>query len=90
MRVTSRANLAALAVANGLSYSDFYKEQVHTAALLKKLMAAQGLPTDGHAIDAKVCFDCLQTRGDQARGVVERDAKMETEFAAQVGRAGGK
>lgn len=77
-----------LAVANGLSYSDFYKEQVHTAALLKKLMAAQGLPTDGHAIDAKVCFDCLQTRADQARAVVERDAKMEAEFAAQRGRGG--
>jgi ankyrin repeat protein len=75
-----------LAIANGLSYSDFYKEQVHTAALLKKLMAAQGLSTEGHHVDAKVCFDCLQTRTDQARGVVERDAKMEAEFAAQTGR----
>ena len=80
----------ALAVANGLSYSDFFKEQVHTAALLKKLMAAQGLPTDGHVVDAKVCFDCLQTRSDQARAVVERDAKMEAEFAAQAGRGGSK
>lgn len=71
-----------LAVANGLSYSDFYKEQVHTAALLKKLMQAQNLPTDGHRVDSKVCYDCLQTRGDQARAVVDRDRKMEAEFAA--------
>ena len=78
----------ALAIANGLSYSDFFKQQVHTAALLKKLMEAQGLPTGGHEIDARVCFDCLQTRTDLARAVVERDAKMEAEFAAaQAGQA---
>jgi uncharacterized protein len=80
----------ALAVANGLSYSDFFKEQVHTAALLQKLMTAQGLSTEAHVIDAKVCFDCLQTRSDQARAIVERDAKMEAEFAAQEGRGGSK
>jgi ankyrin repeat protein len=71
-----------LAVANGLSYTDFYKEQVHTAALLRTLMQAKGLPTEGHRVDSKVCYDCLQTRGDQARAVVERDQKMEADFAA--------
>jgi uncharacterized protein len=80
-----------LAVANGLSYSDFYKEQLTTAAMLKKLMQAQGLSTEGHVVDAKVCFDCLQTRTDQARAVVERDAKMEAEFARQAaGSTGGR
>lgn len=71
-----------LAVANGLSYTDFYKEQVHTAALLRTLMQAKSLPTEGHRVDSKVCYDCLQTRGDQARAVVERDQKMEADFAA--------
>jgi ankyrin repeat protein len=77
----------ALAIANGLTYTDFFKQQVHTAALLKKLMEARGLSIEGHAVDAKVCFDCLQTRTDQARNVVERDQRMEAEFAAQ--QAGG-
>jgi ankyrin repeat protein len=78
-----------LAVANGLSYSDFYKEQLTTAAALKKLMEARGLSTEGHIVDAKVCFDCLQTRTDQARAVVERDAKMEAEFAVQSANTAG-
>ncbi|MGE3508062.1 MAG: ankyrin repeat domain-containing protein [Vicinamibacterales bacterium] len=71
-----------LAIANGLSYSDFFKQQVHTAKLLRELMHARGLSTDGHVIDARVCHDCLQTRSDQARAVVERDRRMEAEFAA--------
>jgi ankyrin repeat protein len=70
-----------LAIANGLSYSDFYKEQLTTATALKKLMRAKGLRTEGHHVDGSVCFDCLQTRSDQARAVVARDAKMEAEFA---------
>jgi hypothetical protein len=73
----------ALAIANGLTYTDFFKQQPHTADLLTKLMKTQGLPTEGHTVDAKVCFDCLQTRTDQARAVVERDQKMEAEFAKQ-------
>jgi ankyrin len=71
-----------LAIANGLTYSDFFKQQPHTAELLTKLMQARGISTEGQAIDPKVCFDCLQTRSDQARAVVERDRKMEAEFAA--------
>lgn len=72
-----------LAIANGLSYSDFYKEQLTTAAALRKLMQARSLSTDGHVVDGSVCHDCLQTRSDQARAVVARDAKMEAEFAAK-------
>jgi ankyrin len=72
----------ALAIANGLTYTDFFKQQPHTAELLTKLMQAGGMSTEGHTIDPKVCFDCLQTRTDQARAVVERDRKMEAEFAA--------
>lgn len=75
-----------LAIANGLSYSDFYKEQLTTAAALKKLMQAKGLSIEGHHVDGSVCFDCLQTRSDQARAVVARDAKMEAEFALVGGR----
>jgi ankyrin repeat protein len=80
----------ALAIANGLSYSDFFKQQVHTAALLKKLMEARGLSTEGHDVDAKVCFDCLQTRTDQARAIVERDARMEAAFAAEQVKLGSR
>jgi ankyrin repeat protein len=76
-----------LAVANGLSYTDFYKEQPHTAALLRRLMQASGLSTEGHRVDASVCHDCLQTRRDQAQAVVERDRRMEAEFAAADGGA---
>ena len=58
----------ALAIANGLTYTDFFKQQVHTAKLLRELMTGRGLPTDGHAVDPKVCLDCLQTRvGSAAR-----------------------
>jgi len=71
----------ALAIANGLTYTDFFKQQPHTADLLTTLMKAQGLSTEWHAVDAQVCFDCLQTRTDQAHAVVERDQKMEAEFA---------
>ena len=71
------------AIANGFSYSDFYKAQKHTAELLARYLEEQGLPT-GEPIPGSVCFDCLQTRLDQARAVRERDARMEAEFAAEV------
>ncbi len=71
------------AIANGFSYSDFYKAQKHTAELLARYLEEQGLPT-GDPIPGSVCFDCLQTRLDQARAVRERDARMEAEFAAEV------
>jgi ankyrin repeat protein len=72
-----------LAIANGLTYTDFFKQQVHTAKLLRELMAARGLPTDGHAVDPKVCLDCLQTRADQQREVLERDRRMQAEWTAR-------
>ena len=73
---------SALAVARGLSYSDFYKAQVHTAARLEELMTARGLDTEGeaHSVPGSVCFDCLQTRRDQTRFVADRDEKMEAAF----------
>ncbi len=73
-----------LALANGLSYSDFYKAQTHTADRLRALMAARGLETDGHDIDPSVCLDCFQTRPDQVRAARARDARMEAAFAAEL------
>ena len=46
------------AIANGLSYSDFFKAQAHTADRLRELMAARGLSTEGHVVDPLVCLDC--------------------------------
>ena len=71
------------AIANGFSYSDFYKAQKHTAARLAEHMGERGLSTDGEAIPGSVCFDCIQTRLDQARAVRERDATLEATFAEQ-------
>ena len=73
---------SALAIARGLSYTDFYKAQVHTAARLEELMQAHGLDTEGEAqrVPATVCYDCLQTRRDQIRAVTERDEWMEANF----------
>ena len=75
-----------LAVADGFSYSDFYKAQKHTAALLRELMADRGIPADGegHAIPGTLCFDCLQTRRDQIEARVEWEAELEAEFRAQL------
>ena len=71
-----------LAIARGLSYSDFYKAQVHTAALLEELMTARGIDIEGqaHRVPGSVCFDCLQTRRDQIRFVADRDERMEAAF----------
>jgi ankyrin repeat protein len=73
-----------LAIANGLSYSDFYKEQRHTADLLRRHIQSRGLSTEGHVVDPKVCFDCLQTHSDLQRLEQERDKKMEADFAARL------
>ncbi|MDE2904483.1 MAG: ankyrin repeat domain-containing protein [Acidobacteriota bacterium] len=74
-----------LAVANGLSYSDFFKAQAHTAERLRELMAARGLSTEGHVVDPLVCLDCYQTRPDQVRDARERDRRMAAALAAAVG-----
>jgi hypothetical protein len=73
---------SALAIARGLSYTDFYKAQVHTAARLEELMRARGLDTEGpaHRVPGSVCYDCLQTRRDQIRSVAIRDEWMEANF----------
>ena len=71
------------AIAYGFSYSDFYKAQKHTAELLARYHEEQGLPT-GDPIPGSVCFDCLQTRADQAQAVLDRDERMEAEFAAEL------
>ena len=77
-----------LAVADGFSYSDFYKAQKHTAALLRGLMAARGISTEGagHAIPGSLCYDCLQTRADQIADRVRWEAALEAEFNARPGR----
>ena len=73
---------SALAIARGLSYTDFYKAQLHTAARFEELMQARGLETESeaHRVPGSVCYDCLQTRRDQSRGVAERDEWMEANF----------
>jgi len=77
-----------LAIANGLSYSDFFKAQAHTADLLRELMAARGLSTERHVVDPLVCLDCYQTRPDQVRDAIERDRRMAAELAAAMGQNG--
>lgn len=76
-----------LAIADGFSYSDFYKAQKHTAVLLRRIMEERGIPTDGegHAIPGTLCFDCLQTRRDQIEDRVAWEAALEAEFRAQSG-----
>ena len=73
------------AIANGFSYSDFYKAQKHTAELLVQYLEEKNLPT-GEPIPGSVCFDCLQTRLDQAQAVRERDKRLEDEFRATLSR----
>jgi ankyrin repeat protein len=71
-----------LAIARGLTYTDFYKDQPHTAALLQRLMEARGLATEGHVVEPTACYDCYQTRPEQARAMLERDERMAADFAA--------
>jgi len=68
-------------IANGISYGDVFKQQPQTAKLLSDLLHARGLSTDGQAADGTECLDCIQTHEDQARAVLERDKRMEAEFA---------
>jgi hypothetical protein len=68
-------------VANGISYGDVFKQQPQTAKLLSDLMHARGLSTEGQAADGTECLDCIQTHGDQAQAMLDRDKRMEAEFA---------
>ena len=45
-------------------------------------MESRGLSTEGHVVASTSCYDCYQTRPEQARAVLERDKRMEAEFAA--------
>ena len=81
-----------LAVAEGFSYSDFYKAQKHTAAHLRELMIARGIDTggEGHEIPGSVCYDCLQTRPDQIEERTQWEAELEAEFRATLAADSGK
>ena len=72
-----------LLVANGVSHGDVFKQQPQTARLLEKLMTARGLSTEGQVADGTECLDCVQTHPDQAKAALERDVRMEAEFAAE-------
>jgi ankyrin repeat protein len=79
-----------LFVANGLSHGDVFKQQPQTARLLEQMMTARGLSIEGQVADGTECLDCLQTHPDQAKAALERDVRMEAEFAAeQSKRTGG-
>ncbi len=71
-----------LFIANGLSYGDVFKQQPQTAELLTKLYQARGLSVEGQTADGTECLDCIQTHPDQAKAALDRDVRMEAEFAA--------
>lgn len=77
-----------LFVANGLSHGDVFKQQPQTAELLTKLMKDRGLSTEGQISNGTECLDCIQTHPDQAKAAIERDVRMEAEFAEERRRAG--
>jgi ankyrin repeat protein len=68
-------------IASGISYGDVFKQQPQTAKLIEQLMTARGLSTEGQSADGTECLDCVQTHSDQARAALERDRRMEAEFA---------
>jgi len=72
---------ASYSLSLGISYGDVFKQQPQTAKLLQTLMQARGLSTDGQAADGTECLDCIQTHQDQAQAALERDRRMEAEFA---------
>ena len=53
-------------------------------ALLGDLVQARGIPPTarGHAIPGSLCFDCLQTPGDQIAERVRCEAELKAEFNA--------
>ena len=75
----------ALAVANGLTYTDFFKQQVHTAKLLRDLMTARGLADRRTRGRSRRCVSTASRRAsDQQRDVLERDRRMEAEWASRA------
>lgn len=71
-----------LAIANGMTYTAFFKSQEQTAKLLRTLMQARGLSIEGHQIPSAVCYDCFSVMPDQDRVAIERWTKMQADFAA--------
>jgi uncharacterized protein len=70
-----------LLIANGIDFTGFYKQQAATADLLRQLMKARGISTEGQVADGKECLDCLSQ--EEYKASLERDRKMEAEFAAK-------
>jgi ankyrin repeat protein len=68
-------------IANGISHGDVFKQQPQTAKLLQTLVEARGGSVAGQAADGTECLDCIQTHQDQAQAALERDRRMEAEFA---------
>jgi len=79
-----------LFVANGLSHGDVFKAQPQTAELLTRVLKARGLSTEGQVADGTECLDCIQTHPDQAKAALERDKKMEAEFALAEAKRKGR
>ncbi len=69
-----------LVIANGINYTDFYKQQAATAELLRQLMKVRGLSTEGQVADGKECLDCFNLRANDTLDYMERVKKMEAEF----------
>ena len=74
-----------LAIANGLSYADFYTEQPRAAEVLRNLMQVRGLPTEGERIDPVTCLDCIQTHAPVRAAFQEREKKIDALAAATLG-----
>ena len=75
-----------LAIANGFSFSDFYSAQPQTADLLRKLMQARGLSTEGQVIDPKICLDCIVTHSASRVAHAERERKLDALAGVQLGK----
>ena len=59
-----------------------FKAPPQTAEWLSAAMKQRGLSTEGQVADGTECLDCIQTHPDQANVALERDVRMEVEFAA--------
>ena len=72
-----------LALARGLTFAEFYVDQLETAELLRRLMEARGLPTENEVVDPEVCLDCVSNK--RVRAVFfERERDGERKIVAAV------
>ena len=66
----------------GSAYGDVYKQQPQTAEAPREADDARvACRPRARSADGTECLDCVQTHSDQARAALERDRKMEAEFA---------